>query len=134
MKLFKKTVITFGTFDLLHIGHINILERAKKLGNKLIVGVSSDALNYSKKTMYPVYSEEDRLKIIKSLKFVDKVFLEESLEKKREYILKYKADILVMGHDWKGKFDDLSDICKVIYLPRTENISTTEIKEGLRVL
>jgi glycerol-3-phosphate cytidylyltransferase len=134
LKLFKKTVITFGTFDLLHIGHINILERAKKLGNKLIVGVSSDALNYSKKTMYPVYSEEDRLKIIKSLKFVDKVFLEESLEKKREYILKYKADILVMGHDWKGKFDDLSDICKVIYLPRTENISTTEIKEGLRVL
>jgi glycerol-3-phosphate cytidylyltransferase len=120
-------VITFGTYDLLHIGHINILERASKLGNKLIVGVSTDQLNYSKKQKYPIYNQNDRLKIIKSLGFVNDVFFEESLQKKREYILKYKADILVMGDDWKDKFNEFNDICKVIYLPRTENISTTEI-------
>ena len=94
-------VITFGTFDLFHIGHINILERAKKKGDKLIVGVSTDKLNFSKKQKYPIYSQNERKKIIDSLKFVDEVFFEESLEKKREYILKYKADILVMGNDWE---------------------------------
>ena len=115
-------VITFGTYDLLHVGHINILERASKLGDTLIVGVSSDELNYSKKQKHAVYNQDDRMKIIKSIRYVDDVFLEESLEKKKEYITKYKCDILVMGDDWKGKFDDMP--CKVLYLERTPDIST----------
>jgi len=125
-------VITFGTFDLFHIGHINILERAKKKGDKLIVGVSTDKLNFSKKQKYPIYSQNERKKIIDSLKFVDDVFFEESLEKKREYILKYKADILVMGNDWEGRFDEFNDICEVIYLERTPSISTTLLVEVIK--
>lgn len=125
-------VITFGTFDVFHVGHVNILERAKLHGLHLIVGVSSDALNMEKKSRYPIYSEDDRLHIIRSLKCVDEVFLEESLELKAEYIKYYNADILVMGDDWKGKFDHLNDICKVIYLPRTPSISTTEIIEVVK--
>jgi glycerol-3-phosphate cytidylyltransferase len=125
-------VITFGTFDLFHIGHINILERAKKKGDKLIVGVSTDKLNFSKKQKYPIYSQNERKKIIDSLKFVDEVFFEESLEKKREYILKYKADILVMGNDWEGRFDEFNDICEVIYLERTPSISTTLLVEVIK--
>ncbi|MFT4693936.1 MAG: glycerol-3-phosphate cytidylyltransferase [Francisella sp.] len=125
----NKRVITFGTFDLFHIGHINILERCATLGSTLIVGVSSDDLNFQKKGRNPLYSEQDRMKIVKSLKFVDEIFIEHSLEKKLEYIDFYKADILAMGDDWKGKFDYLSNFCKVIYFPRTPSISTTEIIE-----
>jgi len=125
-------IITFGTFDVLHVGHINILENAAKLGNRLIVGVSSDALNYSKKERNPIYSENDRIKIISSLKCVDEVFLEESLSLKAEYIKRFNADVLVMGDDWKGKFDHFSDLCKVIYFPRTPSISTTEIIEVVK--
>jgi len=121
------TVITFGTFDVLHIGHINILKRAKEHGERLIVGVSSDALNFSKKQRNPYYSELDRKTIISSLDFVDDVFIEESLELKGEYIKKYKADILIMGDDWKGRFDMFKNLCEVKYLPRTEGISTSEI-------
>lgn len=120
-------VITFGTFDVFHIGHVNILERAKELGNHLIVGVSTDGLNFSKKARYPIYNQNSRAQIVNAIHCVDEVFFEESLERKREYILNYKADILVMGDDWKGKFDEFSDICKVIYLPRTADVSTTEI-------
>jgi glycerol-3-phosphate cytidylyltransferase len=121
-----KNVITFGTYDLLHIGHIKILERAKKLGDKLIVGVSSDKFNFQKKNKYPVYNENDRMDIIKAIKYVDEVFLEESFELKKEYIKKYNADILVMGSDWDGKFDYLKDTCEIKIFDRTENISTTE--------
>jgi len=124
-----KRVITFGTFDVFHIGHVNILERCKSLGDTLIVGISSDELNFSKKQRFPIYSEEDRLKIIQSMSFVDEVFIEHSLEKKREYIEYYKADILAMGDDWAGKFDMFNDICEVIYFPRTPSISTSEIIE-----
>lgn len=124
-------VITFGTFDLLHIGHINILKRAKSFGSKLIVGVSSDKLNFQKKNKYPVYNQNDRLEIIKNLKFVDEVFFEESLEKKKDYIDKYQANILVMGDDWKGKFDFVNSKCRVIYLTRTPSISTTETIEKI---
>ena len=120
-------IITFGTFDLLHIGHINILERAKKLGDKLIVGISTDKFSYEKKTRYPIYNQNDRKQILESLKFVDEVFFEESFEQKREYIKKYNADIFVMGNDWVGRFDEFNDICKVVYLDRTPFISTTEI-------
>ena len=124
-------ILTFGTFDLFHIGHLKILERCKEIdhNSKLIVGVSTDKLNYKKKNFFPIYKQSDRLEIVKSIKYVDIVFFEESLELKREYLLKYNADILVMGDDWKGKFDEFADICKVVYLPRTPDISTTEIKE-----
>lgn len=120
-------VITFGTFDLFHIGHLNILNRCKKYGDRLIVGVSSDNLNYRKKQKHPIINQNDRMNIIKNLKCVDSVFLEESLELKREYIKKYNADILIMGDDWQGKFNHMSDICRVLYLKRTQNISSTDI-------
>lgn len=123
------TVITFGTFDVVHVGHINILERAAKYGDRLVVGVSSDELNFKKKSRYPVYSQQDRIKIISSLKYVDEVFVEESLELKLEYIKKYHADVLVMGDDWTGRFDWVQSDCKVIYLPRTPSISTTQVIE-----
>lgn len=127
-----KIIITFGTYDLLHIGHIMILKRAKELGDKLIVGVSSDNFNMIKKNKYPVYNENDRMEIIKSIKYVDEVFLEESFDKKRDYIKKYNADILVMGSDWLGKFDEFNDICEIKILERTENISTTEIVNKIK--
>ncbi|GHD90184.1 glycerol-3-phosphate cytidylyltransferase [Pseudocitrobacter faecalis] len=127
-----KKIITFGTFDVFHVGHINILERARALGDYLIVGISSDALNFSKKNRYPIYSEKDRVKIISSLKFVDEVFIEESLDLKLEYVKKYNANVLVMGDDWLGKFDWVKPACDVIYLPRTPSISTSEIIEVVR--
>ncbi|ATD07894.1 MULTISPECIES: adenylyltransferase/cytidyltransferase family protein [Pseudoalteromonas] len=127
-----KKVITFGTFDVFHVGHVNILERAKALGDYLIVGISSDELNFSKKGRNPIYSIADRLKIISSLRFVDEVFVEESLELKAQYIKDFDADILVMGDDWKDKFDIYKDICDVVYLERTPSISTTEIIEVVR--
>lgn len=130
-------IITFGTFDLLHIGHINILERSKNFDNnseknELIVGISSDKFSFKKKKKYPVYNEEQRKKILESLKFVNKVFIEESFEKKRQYILENKADVFIMGDDWEGKFDEFKDICQVFYLPRTPSISTTEIVEIIK--
>ena len=130
----NKTVITFGTFDLFHIGHLNILERACKLGNKLIVGISSDNLNFKKKGFNPIQEQENRMRIVRAIRYVDEVFLEESLELKKEYILKHNADILVMGNDWEGAFDFCKDICEVIYLERTKKVSTTDIKEIIRTL
>ena len=127
-------VITFGTYDILHCGHIKILKRAAEMGDRLVVGVSTDALNFSKKGRNPVYTEQERCEIISAIRFVDEVFLEESLELKREYILRHKADILVMGDDWQGRFDIFSDICKVVYLPRTPSISTTSIIEVVKSL
>lgn len=129
-----KRIITFGTFDVFHVGHVNILERASEFGDYLVVGVSSDELNLSKKGRYPVYSQNDRCKIIKSLKFVNDVFIEESLELKKEYIMQFQADVLVMGDDWTGRFDWVKDVCEVIYLPRTPSISTTEIIEVVKTL
>ncbi len=125
-------IITFGTFDVFHIGHVNILERAKEFGDHLIVGVSSDALNFSKKSRYPIFSEEQRMRMVKALYCVNEVFLEESLEEKRNYLLQYSADILVMGDDWAGKFDCFKDVCKVLYLHRTKDISTSEIIATIR--
>lgn len=125
-------IITFGTFDLLHIGHINMLNKCKEYGDKLIVGISSDNLNYKKKKRYPIFKQDDRIEIIKNIKCVDEVFLEESLEKKEDYIINHKADIFIIGDDWKGKFDNMNSVCKVIYLNRTENISTTDIISNIK--
>ena len=125
-------VITFGTFDVFHIGHVNILERARDLGDHLIVGVSTDKLNYSKKGRAPIYSEEHRMYMVNAIHCVDEVFHEESMEQKAEYIKQYAADILVMGDYWEGKFDHYSSLCKVVYLPRTEDISTTDIIQTIR--
>ncbi|CAA0092947.1 Glycerol-3-phosphate cytidylyltransferase [Halioglobus japonicus] len=126
------TVITFGTFDVFHVGHLRILQRARSLGDQLIVGVSSDQLNFKKKGRNPVYSESERLEIIRAIGCVQDVFLEESLELKADYIKQFNANILVMGDDWQGKFDDLETICKVVYLERTPAISTTEVIEKIR--
>lgn len=120
-----KRIITFGTFDLFHIGHLNILKRAKEQGDYLIVGVSSDELN-KKKGKISIIPLNDRIDIVKSIKYVDEVFIEDSLELKDQYIKDYNADILVMGDDWKDKFNWVS--CDVLYLERTPNISTTLIK------
>ena len=127
-----KRVITFGTYDVFHIGHINILERAAQLGEYLIVGISSDNLSYKKKQRYPLYSQDDRIKIISSMRCVDEVFIEESLEDKARYIKEKNADLLVMGNDWEGRFDWVKPWCDVVYLPRTPSISTTEIIEIAR--
>jgi glycerol-3-phosphate cytidylyltransferase len=125
------TVITFGTFDVLHVGHVRVLNRAADLGDRLVVGVSSDALNFSKKGRTAIFTQDERLEIVSNIKAVDAVFVEESLELKREYVLEHHADILVMGDDWEGKFDYLNDVCKVVYLPRTPSISTTGIIEHI---
>jgi glycerol-3-phosphate cytidylyltransferase len=125
------TVITFGTFDVFHVGHLRVLERAAALGDRLVVGVSADELNIRKKGRAPVFSQAERLEIVAALRPVSEVFLEESLELKRHYVETYQAEILVMGDDWAGKFDELGDICKVHYLPRTPAISTTALIEKI---
>jgi choline-phosphate cytidylyltransferase len=131
MSRMPRTVITFGTFDVFHLGHLRVLERAAALGDRLVVGVSADALNERKKGRSPVFSQSERLAIVAGLKVVDAVFVEESLEQKRDYVLEHGADVLVMGDDWEGKFDELGDICEVVYLPRTPAISTTAIIEHI---
>lgn len=124
-------VITFGTFDVFHVGHLRVLQRAASFGERLSVGVSSDDLNVAKKGRRPVFSQQERMEIIAGLSVVDEVFLEESLEKKRDYILDRGADVLVMGDDWAGRFDSLADICTVKYVPRTPAISTTALIETI---
>lgn len=124
-------VITYGTFDLLHWGHVRLLERAAALGDELIVGLSTDEFNAEKhKEAY--HSFEHRKYILEAIRYVDKVIPEKSWDQKIDDIKKYGIDIFVMGDDWKGKFDFLEDYCKVIYLPRTQGISTTQIKDDLR--
>lgn len=116
-------VMTFGTYDLFHYGHLRLLQRARELGDYLIVGISTDELNMSKKSRKPIFSYNQRESIVKSLRCVDETFPEESLELKKSYIEKYKPDLLVMGDDWEGKFDDMG--IEVVYLKRTPEISTT---------
>ena len=124
-----KTIITYGTFDLIHAGHIHILRRAKEMGDYLIVGISTDEFNKLKnKNAY--YSFEDRKLILESIRYVDKVIPEFSWEQKISDVKEYQADLFVMGDDWKGKFDFLKEYCEVIYLPRTEGISTSIIKKS----
>jgi glycerol-3-phosphate cytidylyltransferase len=120
-------VITYGTFDLLHEGHINILRRAKAMGDFLIVGLSTDLFNHVKnKKAYHTY--EQRKIVLQAIRYVDQIIPEHNWEQKIDDIRQHDADIFVMGDDWGGEFDFLKDYCKVIYLPRTKGISTTKIK------
>lgn len=125
-----KTVITYGTYDLLHVGHVNLLRRASELGDRLVVGISSDEFN-KLKGKQSIFSFAERKKILEAVKYVDEVFAENTWEQKRDDIKKFDADIFVMGSDWNGKFDSLSDLCEVKYLARTEDISTTYLKNKI---
>ena len=127
-----KKVITYGTFDLLHYGHVNLLQRAKALGDYLIVAVSTDEFNWNMKEKRSYFSYEERKRLVESVRYVDLVIPEKSWEQKVEDIKEYKVDTFVIGDDWKGKFDFLKEYCEVIYLPRTPEISTTQIKEELK--
>lgn len=125
-----KRVLTYGTFDLLHYGHINLVRRAKDLGDYLIVGLSTDEFNALKgKESY--FKFEERKMLLESIRYVDLVISENNWEQKIEDIIKYEIDVFVMGDDWEGKFDFLKEYCEVVYLPRTEDISTTQIKSEL---
>ena len=127
-----KTVITYGTFDLFHIGHLNLLRRAKELGDYLIVAVRSDEFNLKEKGKVCQIKDVDRMEIVRAIKYVDKVIPEENWEQKVKDVQKYNVDVFVMGDDWKGKFDFLKEYCEVVYLPRTEGISSTQLKEEMR--
>lgn len=126
-----KRVITYGTFDLLHYGHINLLQRAKSLGDYLIVELSTDEFNWNEKQKRCYFSYEKRKQLVESIRYVDLVIPEESWEQKISDIDLYKIDTFVMGDDWKGKFDFLKNNCEVVYLERTPEISTTQIKKDL---
>ena len=127
-----KTVITYGTFDLFHIGHLNLLRRAKELGDYLIVAVSTDRFNWEENHKKCEISDTDRMAIVEAIKYVDKVIPEDSWDQKIKDVQKYDVDVFVMGDDWKGKFDFLKDYCEVVYLPRTEGISSTQLKEDMK--
>ena len=127
-----KRVITYGTYDLLHYGHINLLRRAKELGDYLIVALSTDAFNWEQKRKKCYFNYEQRKQLLESVRYVDLVIPEESWEQKTSDVDKYQIDIFVMGDDWKGKFDFLQEQCQVVYLPRTPEISTTRIKQDLK--
>ncbi len=126
-----KRVITYGTFDLLHYGHINLLRRAKELGDYLIVALSTDEFNSVEKNKICYFSYEQRKSLLEAIRYVDLVIPEENWEQKRQDVKEYHIDTFVMGDDWKGKFDFLKDLCEVVYLPRTPEISSTQIKKDL---
>ncbi|WP_342804691.1 adenylyltransferase/cytidyltransferase family protein [Alteromonas sp. M12] len=125
-----KTILTYGTFDLLHIGHVNMLERLKELGNKLIVGVSTDEFNLLKGKQC-IYGYAERAKIVGALRCVDLVIPENDWAQKAVDIKEHDVDVFGIGADWEGKFDELQALCEVIYLPRTPSISTTDLKKVL---
>lgn len=126
-----RIVLTFGTYDVFHVGHLRLLERAAALGDRLVVGVSADALNVAKKGRRPVFSQDERMEIVAALKCVQEVFVEESLEQKRDYLVEHHADVLAMGDDWEGRFDEFGDLVEVVYFPRTPSVSTTEVIEHI---
>lgn len=125
-----KTIITYGTFDMFHIGHLKLLQRLAKLADRLVVAVSTDEFNEGKgkKTLIPY---EQRAEIVSNIKCVDLVIPEENWEQKIEDVKKHNIDIFAIGDDWEGKFDFLKEHCEVVYLSRTENISTTKLKKSL---
>lgn len=126
-----KRVITYGTFDLLHYGHINLLKRAKALGDYLIVVVSSDEFNKREKNKVCYFDYETRKALVEAVRYVDLVIPEESWDQKISDVKEFRVDTFVMGDDWVGKFDFLKPYCEVVYLPRTPEISTSRIKEEL---
>ena len=126
-----KRVITYGTFDLLHYGHINLLKRARALGDYLIVALSTDEFNWNSKQKKCYFSYEKRKQLLEAIRYVDLVIPEENWEQKTKDVELYQVDTFVMGDDWEGKFVFLKDQCEVVYLPRTPEISTTQIKKEL---
>lgn len=126
-----RKVITYGTFDLLHYGHINLLRRARQLGDYLVVALSTDDFN-ALKNKRAYYSYEKRKLLLESIRYVDEVIPESTWEQKRDDVKRLGIDVFVMGDDWAGKFDFLSDLCDVVYFPRTPEISTTQVKSDIR--
>ncbi|SBV36087.1 Glycerol-3-phosphate cytidylyltransferase [uncultured Stenotrophomonas sp.] len=124
-------ILTYGTFDLLHVGHVNLLRRARALGDRLVVGLSTDAFN-ALKQKHATQCYRDREVVLRAIRYVDEVFPEENWEQKAQDIQRMGAGLLVMGSDWNGHFDHLSRHCRVHYLPRTEHVSTTSLKEEIR--
>ena len=127
-----KRVITYGTFDLLHYGHINLLRRAKALGDYLVVVLSTDEFNWTEKQKKCYFTYEERKNLLEAIRYVDLVIPENNWEQKITDVQEYHIDTFVMGDDWEGKFDFLKSYCEVVYLPRTPEISTTQIKKDLR--
>ena len=127
-----KKVITYGTFDLLHYGHINLLRRAKALGDYLIVALSTDEFNWNEKQKKCYFTYEQRKQLLESIRYVDLVIPEENWAQKTSDVKEFRIDTFVMGNDWEGKFDFLKDYCEVVYLERTPEISTTQIKSELK--
>jgi glycerol-3-phosphate cytidylyltransferase len=127
-----KKILTYGTFDLLHRGHINLLKRAKAMGDFLIVGLSTDEFN-NLKNKHSFYSYEERKLVLEAVRYVDLVIPEDNWEQKVNDITEYDVDVFVIGDDWQGKFDDLKSQCEVVYLPRTSGISTTQTKARFRI-
>ena len=125
-------MITYGTFDLLHYGHINLLRRAKKLGDYLIVAVSTDEFNWNEKGKKCYFSYEERKSMVEAIRYVDLVIPETCWGQKERDVAQYQADIFVMGDDWEGKFDFLKEQCEVVYLPRTPEISSSKVKNDLK--
>lgn len=125
-----KKVITYGTFDLIHYGHINLLRRAKSMGDCLIVGLSSDAFN-KEKSKESFFDYSKRKMLLEAVRYVDRVIPEESWDQKIRDIQLFDIDVFVIGDDWQGKFDYLKEYCEVVYLPRTPEVSTTGIKNGI---
>lgn len=127
-----KRIITYGTFDLLHYGHINLLRRAKQQGDYLIVALSTDEFNWNSKQKKCFFEYERRKALLEAIRFVDLVIPENNWEQKIEDINLYHVDKFVMGNDWEGEFDFLKDYCEVVYLERTPEISTTQIKRDIK--
>ena len=128
-----KRVITYGTFDLLHYGHINLLRRAKEQGDYLIVALSTDEFNWNEKRKKCYFKYEERKQLLEAIRYVDLVIPETCWEQKNTDVIDYNVDVFVMGNDWEGKFDFLKDKCEVVYLPRTPEISSTKIKNDLNM-
>ncbi len=128
-----KKIITYGTFDMLHYGHINLLQRARALGDYLIVALSTDEFNSVEKDKVTYFSYEKRKKLLEAIRYVDLVIPEQSWDQKIQDIKEFRIDTFVIGDDWKGKFDFLKEYCEVVYLERTPEISTTKIKRDLRI-
>lgn len=129
----ERIVLTYGTFDLFHPGHVQLLKRARELGSRLLVGLSTDEFN-AKKGKQSVMSYKDRKTVLESCRYVDEVFAEEDWSQKLDDARRLAADVFVMGDDWAGKFDFMQEACNVVYLARTEGVSTTEIKASVQGL